>query len=670
MATVGLIMNTHTLKKILIANRGEIACRIMRSAKQMGLTTVAVYSDADKHAQHVKMADEAYHIGPAPSKDSYLVTDKILQVAKNSGADCIHPGYGFLSENSEFAKACEANNIAFIGPLASSIEAMGSKTRAKEIMAEANVPLVPGYYGDNQDHAFLQSEAEKIGYPVLIKAAFGGGGKGMRVVEQAKDFMSALEGAQREAIAGFGNDLVLLERYVNQPRHVEVQVFADNHGNCVYLGDRDCSLQRRHQKVIEEAPAPGLSDTLRKEMGEAAVRCALAINYRGAGTVEFLLCGDEFFFMEMNTRLQVEHPVTEMVTGVDLVNWQINIAAGHTLPLTQSDIQLQGHSFEARIYAEDPSNDFIPCSGVIESLNTPLNSEFVRIDTGIAQGDEISPYYDPMIAKLIVHDDNREQALGRLRQALGEFHLAGFSTNIGFLSNLANHPTFNQGAPSTHFIAEQGDSLVAVDSALLQSSELIGAFAYLCSLNNEQAQQSNGSPWQQLNGFNLNSPRIIKVPFKDLQLSAIKTSEGFNITHNNTVFNLQGTVIKGVCTVFIDGNKHIAHVSHCNDAITVMNKALQINLELINKHYISSHESDALPLAAPLNGTVVKHLVNVGSTISKGDPVVIIEAMKMEYTLNAPHDGILQSYCFGEGELVSHGALLAIVEDTTQQEGV
>jgi 3-methylcrotonyl-CoA carboxylase alpha subunit len=669
MATVGLIMNTQALKKILIANRGEIACRIMRSAKQMGLTTVAVYSDADKNAQHVKMADEAYHIGPAPSKDSYLVTDKILQVAKNSGADCIHPGYGFLSENSEFAKACEANNIAFIGPLASSIEAMGSKTRAKEIMAAANVPLVPGYYGDNQDPRFLQSEAEKIGYPVLIKAAFGGGGKGMRVVEKASDFISALEGAQREAIAGFGNDLVLLERYVNQPRHVEVQVFADNHGNCVYLGDRDCSLQRRHQKVIEEAPAPGLSSAIRKEMGEAAVRCALAINYRGAGTVEFLLCGDEFFFMEMNTRLQVEHPVTEMVTGVDLVNWQINIAGGLPLPLAQEDIQLQGHSFEARIYAEDPANDFIPCSGTIEAMHTPNQNEFVRIDTGIAQGDEISPYYDPMIAKLIVHDDSREQALGRLRQALEQFHLAGFSTNIGFLNNLAQHPTFNEGAPSTHFIAEQGDSLVAVNNTLVQSSELIGAFAYLCSLNNKHAEEKQTSPWQQLSGFTLNSPSVIKVPFKDLQLSAIKTVKGYDITHNNTVFSLQGTVVNGACTVFIDGDKHIAHVSQSNDAITIMNKALQAKLELMNKHYISSHESDALPLAAPLNGTVVKHLVGVGSTITKGDPVVIIEAMKMEYTLNAPHDGILQSYCFGEGELVSHGALLAIVEDTTAQEG-
>ena len=670
MATVGLIMNTQRLQKILVANRGEIACRIMRTAKQMGLTTVAVYSDADKNAQHVQLADEAYHIGPAPSKDSYLVIDKILHVAKDAGADCIHPGYGFLSENSEFANACEANNIIFIGPLASSIEAMGSKTRAKEIMAAANVPLVPGYYGDNQNPEFLLSEAEKIGYPVLIKAAFGGGGKGMRVVEHAKDFIRLLEGAKREAIAGFGNDLVLLERYVNQPRHVEVQVFADNHGNCVYLGDRDCSLQRRHQKVIEEAPAPGLSDTLRKEMGEAAVRCAQAINYRGAGTVEFLLCGDEFFFMEMNTRLQVEHPVTEMVTGVDLVNWQISIAAGEPLPLNQADIMLQGHSFEARIYAEDPVNDFIPCSGTIEALFTPDNSEFVRIDTGIAQGDDISPYYDPMIAKLIVHDDNRKQALSRLQHALEQFHLAGFSTNIGFLHNLACHSTFKQGAPSTHFIAEQGDSLVGINDTLLQSSQLIGAFAYLESLTNPQSKIDNSNPWQQLSGFTLNAPRTIKIPFIDLQLNAIKTANGYDITYNNLVFSLKGIVKANVCTVFINGTKHSAHVSRQANTITVMNKSLQTKLELLDKHYISAHQSDAQPLAAPLNGTVVKHLVTTGASITKGDPVVIIEAMKMEYTLNAPHDGILQSYCFAEGELVSHGALLAIVEDTTQKEGV
>lgn len=665
MATLGRIMNTVHLQKILIANRGEIACRIMRTAKQMGLTTVAVYSDADKNAQHVKMADEAYHIGAAPSKDSYLVADKILNVAKMSGADCIHPGYGFLSENSEFANVCQANNIAFIGPPASSIEAMGSKTRAKEIMAAANVPLVPGYYGDKQDPSFLQAEAEKIGYPVLIKAAFGGGGKGMRIVSKASEFISALEGAKREAIAGFGNDLVLLERYVDQPRHVEVQVFADNYGNCVYLGDRDCSLQRRHQKVIEEAPAPGLSNSLRKEMGEAAVRCALAIDYRGAGTVEFLLCGDEFFFMEMNTRLQVEHPVSEMVTGVDLVNWQINVASGLALPLAQTDIQLQGHSFEARIYAEDPSNDFIPCSGTIEALYTPANSEFVRIDTGIAQDDEISPYYDPMIAKLIVHDDNRDQALARLQQALTQFHLAGFSTNISFLYNLAIHPRFKQGAPSTHFIAEQGEALVTIDPSLLQTSRLIAGFAYLASLGSNT---SSANPWQQLHGFSLNAPQQVNIPFSDTPLSAIKTAQGYSITIDDNTFEVQGELTNGYCNVSINGAKHTAHVSHVDNAITVMNQALQTKFECVDKHFISSHENEALPLAAPLNGTVVKHLLEVGSTITKGDAVVIIEAMKMEYTLNAPHDGVLKSYCFAEGELVSHGALLAIVEDTTAEE--
>ncbi|WP_404340164.1 acetyl/propionyl/methylcrotonyl-CoA carboxylase subunit alpha [Pseudoalteromonas mariniglutinosa] len=656
-------MTTHVLQKILIANRGEIACRIMRTAKQMGLTTVAVYSDADKNAQHVKLADEAYHIGPAPSKDSYLVSEKILAVAKRAGADCIHPGYGFLSENSDFAKACENNNIAFIGPPASSIEAMGSKTRAKEIMAKANVPLVPGYYGDKQEPEFLQSEADKIGYPVLIKAAFGGGGKGMRVVDKPQNFISALEGAQREASAGFGNDLVLLERYVNKPRHVEVQVFADNHGNCVYLGDRDCSLQRRHQKVIEEAPAPGLSDALRKQMGEAAVRCAQAINYRGAGTVEFLLCGDEFFFMEMNTRLQVEHPVTEMVTGVDLVQWQINVAAGMPLPLTQADIQLHGHSFEARIYAEDPSNDFIPCSGYLDSLYIPVQSEYVRIDTGIAQGDEISPFYDPMIAKLIVHDDNRTAALKRLSDALEQFHLAGFSCNVSFLHNLANHDTFRQGAPDTHFIEQQGEQLVSVNEQQHTIATVIAAFSYANGLAGDST-----SPWQLLSGFMLNSPATIKVPFAECEITVHKVQNDYLISLNDIVYTTSGNECNGLIELFINGEKHIAHAHRHPDALTVIYKSLQLKLNMVDKHYISAHEGDALPLAAPLNGTVVKHLVAVGSTISKGDAVVIIEAMKMEYTLNAPHDGVLQSYCFAEGELVSHGALLAIVSNEDDHE--
>jgi len=651
-------MTTKSLKKILVANRGEIACRVMRTAKQMGLTTVAVYSDADKHAQHVKLADEAYHIGPAPSKDSYLVADKIIDVAKQAGVDCIHPGYGFLSENCDFALACEKNDIAFIGPPASSIEAMGSKTRAKEIMHQANVPLVPGYYGNNQDTDFLQAEAEKIGYPVLIKAAFGGGGKGMRVVEHAKDFISALEGAKREAKAGFGNDLVLLERYVTKPRHVEVQVFADSHGNCVYLGDRDCSLQRRHQKVIEEAPAPGLSDALRREMGEAAVRCAQAINYRGAGTVEFLLCGDEFFFMEMNTRLQVEHPVTEMVTGVDLVNWQINIAAGEVLPLSQADIKLQGHSFEARIYAEDPSNDFIPCSGHIDALFTPNESEFVRIDTGIAAGDEISPFYDPMIAKLIVHDDTREAALERLSKGLEQFHLSGFSCNVNFLHNLANHPTFQAGAPDTHFIEDQGERLVAKNEQQSVIATVVAAYAYAHQLKGESS-----SPWQQLTGFMLNSDAKTTIPFVDLNVHAVKTSEGFKISLDGVDYTTSGKVENGLANLVVNGEKIVAHINQTDSHITVMYKAQQTVLELIDKHYISEHESDALPLAAPLNGTVVKHLVEVGSTVTKGDAVIIIEAMKMEYTLNAPHDGVLTSYCFAEGELVSHGDMLAIVEE-------
>ena len=525
-------------------------------------------------------------------------------------------------------------------------------------MHKANVPLVPGYYGDNQDTEFLQAEAEKIGYPVLIKAAFGGGGKGMRVVEHAKDFISALEGAKREAKAGFGNDLVLLERYVTKPRHVEVQVFADSHGNCVYLGDRDCSLQRRHQKVIEEAPAPGLSDALRKEMGEAAVRCAQAINYRGAGTVEFLLCGDEFFFMEMNTRLQVEHPVTEMVTGVDLVNWQINIAAGEVLPLSQADIQLQGHSFEARIYAEDPSNDFIPCSGHIDALFTPNESEFVRIDTGIAAGDEISPFYDPMIAKLIVHDDNREAALGRLSKALEQFHLAGFSCNVNFLHNLANHPTFQAGAPDTHFIEDQGERLVAKNEQQSVIATVVAAYAYAHQLKGESS-----SPWQQLTGFMLNSDAKTTIPFVDLNVHAVKTSEGFEISLDGVAYTTSGKVENGLANLVVNGEKIVAHINQTDSHITVMYKAQQTVLELIDKHYISEHESDALPLAAPLNGTVVKHLVEVGSTVTKGDAVIIIEAMKMEYTLNAPHDGVLTSYCFAEGELVSHGDMLAIVEE-------
>lgn len=645
------------LKKILIANRGEIACRIIKTAKRLGLKTVAVYSDADANALHVRTADEAYHIGPAPSKDSYLVGDKILEVAKLSGSDCIHPGYGFLSENDQFANACEQSGIVFIGPLASSIEAMGSKTRAKEIMAQANVPLVPGYYGQKQDPTFLSAEADKIGYPVLIKAAFGGGGKGMRVVRQANEFLSALEGAQREALAGFGNDLVLLERYVDTPRHVEVQVFADNHGNCVYLGDRDCSLQRRHQKVIEEAPAPGLSDELRQAMGEAAVRCAQAINYRGAGTVEFLLCANEFFFMEMNTRLQVEHPVTEMVTGLDLVEWQIRVANNQVLPLNQDQVNLTGHSFEARIYAEDPIENFMPYSGTLTHLTFPEENSTVRVDTGVVLNSEISSFYDPMIAKLIVHGPDRETALLKLHHALEEVHLAGVKSNIAFLHHLSGHPTFMAGAPDTHFIDSQTETLT---KQVLPMDELIS----LASLAYVEYKQSPDqvSPWLSAAAFRLNQTNTITVPFTEHQVDVYLKQEQSILSFNNTQMNAQASLNGSALNAVINGKQYRANILIDDKAIMVMYGAIAHSFELKSKHYISDHEHEAAPLAAPLNGTVVKHLQPTNSQVNKGDPIVVIEAMKMEYTLNAPFDGTLTSYCFAEGELVNHGAMLAIVE--------
>ncbi|MFC3031279.1 acetyl/propionyl/methylcrotonyl-CoA carboxylase subunit alpha [Pseudoalteromonas fenneropenaei] len=643
------------LKKILIANRGEIACRVMRTAKKLGMTTVAVYSDADAHSQHVKLADEAYHIGAAPTKDSYLVADKILEVAKRSGADCVHPGYGFLSENDTFANACEQVGIVFIGPPATAIEAMGSKTRAKEIMASANVPLVPGYYGQQQDSDFLAAEAEKIGYPVLIKAAFGGGGKGMRVVRGQSEFLAALEGAKREAKASFGNDLVLLERYVDKPRHVEVQVFADAHGNAVYLGDRDCSLQRRHQKVIEEAPAPGLSDSLRQAMGEAAVRCAKAINYRGAGTVEFLLCGDEFFFMEMNTRLQVEHPVTEMVTGQDLVAWQIRVANGEVLPLTQNQISLTGHSFEARIYAEDPVENFMPCSGTLACLTFPAEGDGVRIDTGVISGDEISPFYDPMIAKLIVHGASRDVALNKLSHALEQVHLCGLKSNIAFLHHLANHPVFKQGAPDTHFIDTQTATLTQFEVPV-DTMVTLAALAFV--LHQKPCRQS---PWQQL-GFKLNQAAHMNVPFIGHAITATAVGTHWSIQVDNNVCIAEGSLQGQLLTASLDGKKVTAHVVFAEGELTIMFGPHQFSIELLSKHYISEQEHEAAPLAAPLNGTVVKHLKAINSKVQKGDAIVVIEAMKMEYTLTAPYSGTLQSYCFAEGELVSHGAMLAIVE--------
>ncbi|WP_022944559.1 acetyl/propionyl/methylcrotonyl-CoA carboxylase subunit alpha [Pseudoalteromonas ruthenica] len=647
------------LKRILIANRGEIACRIIRSAKAMGLHTIAVYSDADANAQHVKLADSAFHIGPAPSKSSYLDIETLFRVAKQAAADCIHPGYGFLSENEAFAERCEREGLTFIGPSAKSIEAMGSKTRAKEIMAAANVPLVPGYYGDQQDTEFLRQEADKIGYPVLIKAAYGGGGKGMRVVRDKADFVEHLEGAKREAASSFGNDLVLIERYVDTPRHVEVQVFADKSGNCIYLGDRDCSLQRRHQKVIEEAPAPGLSDALRTAMGEAAVRCAQAIDYVGAGTVEFLLCGEEFFFMEMNTRLQVEHPVTEMVTGVDLVKWQIAIASGQPLPLTQEQVRISGHSFEARIYAEDPAQQFMPSSGTLTHVQFPPASAQVRIDTGVTSGDEISPFYDPMVAKLIVTGDNREQALALLADALKQTHIAGVKANIGFLLALTQAEPLQQGTMDTHFIDSHSDALTVEPQADAHTLAM-AAWVYFCQLN---TQQSSASPWQRLAGFKLNSVNEVAVPLIGHYVVMHVATTGMSVDIDGQRYNINGERHGNHYVVVVDGQRFSADATVDSEHLCVMRDAQQFQFELASKHYIGAEQSANDALAAPMNGTVVKHLQTLGAEVSQGDAIVVMEAMKMEYTLNAPHDGVLSSYCYGEGELVSHGALLAVVEE-------
>ena len=446
--------------KILIANRGEIACRIIKTAKKMGILTVAVYSDADAESLHVHMADEAVYLGPSPSRESYLLVDKVIAAAKMTGAQAIHPGYGFLSENAEFCRQCHQENITFIGPPVAAIEAMGSKSAAKNIMEKANVPLVPGYHGDDQSEEILKNSADEMGYPVLLKATAGGGGKGMRQVWNASEFSEGLVAAKREAKSSFGDDRMLVEKYLTQPRHVEIQVFCDNHQQAVYLFERDCSVQRRHQKIIEEAPAFSMSEELRAQMGESAIKSAQAIGYQGAGTVEFLLDVDgSFYFMEMNTRLQVEHPVTEMISGQDLVEWQLRVAAGEKLPKTQAELVLNGHAFEARIYAEDPNNDFLPATGKLEFLQTPIESEHVRIDTGVRQGDEVSVFYDPMIAKLIVWDETREKALQRLAKALSEYRINGVTTNIEFLYNLATCKPFVEADIDTGFI-EKNNSLI------------------------------------------------------------------------------------------------------------------------------------------------------------------------------------------------------------------
>jgi 3-methylcrotonyl-CoA carboxylase alpha subunit len=648
--------------KILIANRGEIACRVIRTARKLGIRTVAVYSDADANALHVTMADEAVHIGAAPSKESYLLSDRVLEAAKLTGAQAVHPGYGFLSENAAFSAACKANNIVFIGPPVGAIEAMGSKSAAKTIMEKAGVPLVPGYHGDDQSPAILKQHADAMGYPVLLKATAGGGGKGMREVWSSEEFDEALEAAKRESLSSFGDDRMLVEKYLTQPRHVEIQVFCDQHGNEVYLFERDCSVQRRHQKVIEEAPAPGMDDSVRSAMGEAALLAAKAIDYEGAGTVEFLLDKDDtFYFMEMNTRLQVEHPVTEMI-----------------LPFGQDELKINGHAFEARIYAEDPDNDFLPVTGTLSYLQAPEENTHVRVDTGVLQGDEVSIFYDPMIAKLIVWDENRDRALARLAQALSEYRISGMTTNVEFLYNLTNTEPFRKADLDTSFIYKHKDLIFHKNEAEIEHYLPLAALYLILKRKQDAAAlaaQSTDpySPWHNNNGWRSCGANIQDFPLliNGHEITAFveeSTANRFTLTSSDTdtqrSIQLSGTLDDNDLLADVDGHRvHASVVAH-DGIYSIFAQDAALQFSLIEPDYGDLDDGDAAGFTAPMTGTIVALPVEAGSPVKKDQAIVIMEAMKMEHTIRAPADGTVVEFYFQPGDLVDGGAELVNFEAT------
>ncbi|QFU74708.1 acetyl/propionyl/methylcrotonyl-CoA carboxylase subunit alpha [Halioglobus maricola] len=661
--------------KILIANRGEIACRVIKTAREMGIATVAVYSDADRDALHVAMADEAIHIGPPPARESYLLAERILEAAVTTHADAIHPGYGFLSENAAFAQACSDAGVVFIGPPPGAIEAMGSKSAAKRIMGDAGVPLVPGYHGDDQDPAVLKQSADDMGYPVLLKATAGGGGKGMRQVWAPEEFDEALAAAKRESMAGFGDDNMLVEKYLTKPRHVELQVFCDNHGNGVYLAERDCSVQRRHQKVIEEAPAPGMAEALRQQMGDAAVTAARAIDYRGAGTVEFLLDEDgSFYFMEMNTRLQVEHPVTEMITGQDLVRWQLLVASGSPLPLSQGEVRINGHAFEARVYAEDPDNDFLPATGTLGFLQPPEESRHVRVDTGVRQGDDISVYYDPMIAKLIVWDENRERALQRLATALAEYRIGGTVTNLDFLYNLSTSKPFVDAELDTSFIERHNDLIFHERHQDLAQELPLAALALLLDKQNRAAAPAAGdpsSPWNDSSGWRMNEPHVHRLTLHCHQaehaVEIEQRGELYLVSAAGTQTRLQGTLNGEQLLIDREGHRLRGTFARTHDGFTLyMNDGACHFQEVLPDTGEDDSGGSGGGLNAPMNGTIVELLAAPGATVKADEALLVMEAMKMEHTIRAPADGVVDSFYYQPGDLVDGGAeLLAF---TAQEE--
>lgn len=673
------------IKKLLIANRGEICCRIIKTAKRMGIATVAVYSDADTQALHVKLADEAVYIGPSPSKLSYLQVETIIEAAKRTGADAIHPGYGFLSENAEFARLCAKNKLIFVGPPIDAIKAMGSKSAAKNIMQQANVPLVPGYHGDDQSSEVLKSHADKMGYPVLLKAAAGGGGKGMRQVWHSDEFIDALAAAKREAMSSFNDDIMLVEKYLTQPRHVEIQIFCDEHQNAVYLFERDCSVQRRHQKVIEEAPAPGMSDELRAQMGDAALKAAKAINYVGAGTVEFLLDADgRFYFMEMNTRLQVEHPVTEMITGQDLVEWQLRVAANEPLPLAQQELSVKGHAFEARIYAEDPDNEFLPATGILNLLITPQETANIRIDTGVVQGDEVSVYYDPMIAKLIVWDEDRDKALATLIAALGQYKIDGVVTNIGFLRNLANTKAFKAADVDTGFIDKHHDEIFHNTQVDVKQLLPIGAMyvAMHQLIAHRPTQYDLDSPWSAGNDWRSNETFVQVLTFEVEQhrhsLSVQRLASRNPTNHGEQHFLVEFESSQYECYAVMDGQHFVATLDGHKQAVNVSQNQDDYCLFTGHKSLRFSHIKADLGIvddadhghgfSAPMNGTVVALLVEPNQPVVKGQALMIMEAMKMEHSIKARQDGKVKEFFYQPGELVDGGATLLTFDEHSSQE--
>lgn len=663
-------------RKILIANRGEIACRVIKTARRMGIATVAVYSDADASARHVAMADEAIRIGPAPVRESYLMADRIVDAAIRTGAEAIHPGYGFLSENAGFARTCAAAGIVFIGPPPEAIEAMGLKGAAKALMEKAGVPVVPGYHDDDQAPDRLAREAERIGYPVLIKAVAGGGGKGMRRVDAAGDFAAALSSAKREAANAFGDDKVLLEKYLIKPRHIEIQVFADGHGAAVHLFERDCSVQRRHQKVLEEAPAPGMPAAMRAAMGQAAVAAAKAIGYVGAGTVEFIadvtdgLRPDRFYFMEMNTRLQVEHPVTEMITGQDLVAWQLDVAAGGHLPLRQDQLAIHGHAVEARIYAEDPQKGFLPSVGLLHRLRAPKEDPHVRVDTGVREGDAVTPHYDPMIAKLIVWDASRDAALRRLRQALAEYQIAGVTTNTTFLIALAGHQAFVGCDLDTGFIDRFRADLIPPQTPAPMRVLALAALAVTLERRDAVARfaersSDRWSPWAEVNGWRLNDrgwdELLMQERGTDL-LCRIEYMESGEIRVHGpeTGVTAQGNLDgDGSIDAVIDGQRLRAGVVRQGDEIVILLPGESHRLTIVDPRAAGDvEESGGGRLTAPMPGKIVQVLVADGAAVEKGQPLLILEAMKMEHTISAPGRGTVAKVNFGAGDQVTEGAVL------------